>query len=161
PLTGGATPMGEIVLATARLNRIEAIDADSVRTGAGVTLIELDAALQRAGGYYPPTPTFPGAFVGGTIATNAAGAATFKYGTTRDWVLGLTIVLPNGDVLDIERGATRAGRDATIAIVLSDRTLAVPVPRYRMPQVPKCSAGYFTAPALDAIDLLIGSEGPL
>src|SRR5436190_17403922 len=37
-LTGGATPMGEIVLATARLNRIEAIDADSVRTGAGVTL---------------------------------------------------------------------------------------------------------------------------
>ena len=160
-LTGGATPMGDTVLTTSRMNRIVEIGLDRVRVEAGVTLADLDAALAAAGKYYPPAPTFTGAFVGGTIATNAAGAATFKYGTTRDWVLGLTIVLPNGDVLDIERGATRAGRDATIAIVLSDRTLAVPVPRYRMPQVPKCSAGYFTAPALDAIDLFIGSEGTL
>src|SRR5436309_1264988 len=98
-LTGGATPMGEIVLATGRLNRIEAVGADSVRAGAGVTLIDLDAALQRSGRYYPPAPTFPGACVGGTLATNAAGAATFKYGTTRDWVEALTVVLPTGDVL--------------------------------------------------------------
>src|SRR5204862_7318465 len=157
PLTGGATPMGEIVLATARLNRIEAIDADSVRTGAGVTLIELDAALQRSGRYYPPTPTFPGACVGGTLATNAAGAATFKYGTTRDWVEALTVVLPTGDVLDLERGAVRA-QDGYFEIDLEAGPLRVPAPKYRMPAVPKLSAGYFSEPEMDLVDLFVGSE---
>src|SRR6267143_360911 len=109
--TGGATPRGETILATSRLNRVEAISDDWVRVQAGVTLAELDAALAAAGKYYPPAPTFMGAFVGGTVATNAAGAATFKYGTTRDWVRALTVVLPGGDVLDIERGATRAHPD--------------------------------------------------
>jgi D-lactate dehydrogenase (cytochrome) len=160
-LTGGATPMGETVLTTSRMNRIVEIARDRVRVEAGVALSDLDAALAAAGKYYPPAPTFTGAFVGGTVATNAAGAATFKYGTTREWVLGLTVVLPNGDVLDIKRGAARAGGDATLEIVLSDRTIAVPVPQYRMPQVPKCSAGYYAAPDMDMIDLFIGSEGTL
>ena len=158
-LTGGATPMGETILATTRLNRIEAIGDDWVRVQAGVTLTALDAALAAAGKSYPPVPTFMGAFVGGTVATNAAGAATFKYGTTRDWVRALTIVLPNGDVLDVERGAIRASGGFEIAA--SDRTIAVPLPRYRMPRVPKCSAGYFAAPAMDPIDLFIGAEGTL
>src|ERR1019366_1454731 len=93
-LTGGATPMGEIGLSPSRLNRILEIGADFVRLDPGVTLAELDVALARAGAYYPPAPTFPGAFVGGIVATNAAGAATFKYGTTRDWGRSLTVVLP-------------------------------------------------------------------
>jgi D-lactate dehydrogenase (cytochrome) len=159
-LTGGATPMGETVLTTVRLNRIEAIGHDWVRVQAGVTLDHLDAALAASGKYYPPIPTFTGAFVGGTIATNAAGAATFKYGATRDWVRALTVVLPNGDVLDLERSSTRASDDA-FEIVASDRVIHVPVPRYRMPSVPKCSAGYFAAPDMDLIDLFIGSEGTL
>ena len=160
-LTGGATPMGDTLLSTSRLNRIEEIGADRVRVQAGVTLVDLDAALAAAGRYYPPAPTFTGAFVGGTVATNAAGAATFKYGTTRDWVLALTVVLPNGEVLDIERGATRARPDGTFDILLPDRTVVVPVPRYRVPNVPKSSAGYFSAPQMDLIDLFIGSEGTL
>ena len=57
------------------------------------------------GRWYAPVPTFTGAFVGGVVATNAAGAATFKYGTTRAWVDGLTVVLACGCVLDLERGA--------------------------------------------------------
>ena len=61
-LTGGATPRGEVLLSTARLNRIIAIGDDSVRAQAGVTLVELDAALARAGKRYPPVPTFTGAF---------------------------------------------------------------------------------------------------
>ncbi len=56
------------------------------------------------GKHYPPVPTFTGAFVGGIVATNAAGAATFKYGTTREWVRALTVVLASGDVLDIAAG---------------------------------------------------------
>jgi D-lactate dehydrogenase (cytochrome) len=180
-LTGGATPNGEVVLSTARLNRILHPGAtgapnaaaalrwstewgssgDSVRVGAGVALIDLDAALARSGRYYPPVPTFTGAFAGGIVATNAAGAATFKYGTTRDWVKALTVVLPNGDVLDVERGRTVADRDGHFEIVLSDRAVRIRVPSYRMPDVPKLSAGYFAAPGMDLIDLFIGSEGTL
>ncbi len=159
-LTGGATPRGELLIGTARLNRILSIGRDSVRVEAGVPLADLAAALARAGKYYPPTPTFTGAFAGGIVATNAAGAATFKYGTTREWVRALTIVLPNGDVLDVERGAVRASGN-TLELELSDRTAIVPVPTYRMPDVPKLSAGYFAAPDMDLIDLFIGSEGTL
>jgi D-lactate dehydrogenase (cytochrome) len=160
-LTGGSTPMGEVVLSTNRLNHIIEIGTDAVRVEAGVTLVDLDRALRQAGRYYPPAPTFMGAYVGGTIATNASGAATFKYGTTRDWVSALTVVLPGGGVLDIERGAVIAHADGFFEIVASNRTIRVPVPRYRMPQTAKLSAGYFAAPAMDLIDLFIGSEGTL
>src|SRR5262249_36374317 len=125
-LTGGATPRGETVISTARFNRILAIDRDRVRVQAGVTLAELDAALAAAGKIYPPAPTFTGAFVGGTIATNAAGAATFKYGTTRHWVIAVTVVLPSGDVLDIERGQVHASHEGSFEIVERARTVAVP-----------------------------------
>src|SRR5712692_9551223 len=160
-LTGGATPCGDVLLSTSRLNRVLATGDDWIRAEAGVSLVELEAALARSGRHYPPVPTFTGAFVGGVVATNAAGAATFKYGTTRDWVRALTIVLPNGDALDIQRGTTFAGDDGVFGLELSDRTVTIPVPRYRMPQVPKVSAGYFAAPHMDLIDLFIGSEGTL
>ena len=160
-LTGGATPRGDVVLSTSRLNRIIDIGDDRVRVEAGVTLADLDAALATAGRYYPPAPTFTGAFVGGTVATNAAGAATFKYGATRDWVEAMTVVLPTGDVLDIDRGAVHAHADGYFEVILGSGTVRVPVPRYRMPDVPKLSAGYFAAPGMDLIDLFIGAEGTL
>ena len=159
-LTGGATPRGEVLLSTSRLNRVLAIGADWVRAEAGVTLLDLDAALARAGKHYPPVPTFTGAFVGGIVATNAAGAATFKYGATRDWVRSLTVVLPNGDALSIDRGAVVADR-GQFHLQLSDRSVTVQVPTYRMPRVSKTSAGYFAAPGMDLADLFIGSEGTL
>src|SRR5581483_974024 len=160
-LTGGATPMGDTLLTTSRLNRVVDSGPDWVRVEAGVTVADLDAALERTGKYYPPAPTFTGAFVGGTVATNAAGAATFKYGTTREWVRSLTVVLPCGDVLDVERGLVRADESGEFAIETPGQTLRVPAPRYTMPHVPKCSAGYFAAPRMDLIDLFIGSEGTL
>src|SRR5713226_28931 len=160
-LTGGATPMGEVLVSTSRLDRIIDIESDFARVEAGVTLTGLDAALEHSGRYYPPAPTFMGAFIGGTVATNAAGAATFKYGTTRDWVQALTVVLPSGDVLDVERGAIHAHRDGYFDLELASGTVRVPTPRYRMPNVPKVSAGYFAKPDMDLIDLFIGSEGTL
>lgn len=160
-LTGGATPRGELILSTSRLNHIVSSGDDWIRVEAGVTLVDLDLALANIGKHYPPVPTFTGAFIGGIVATNAAGAATFKYGTTRDWVRALTVVLANGDVLDIERGQTIADPDGFFEIVLSDRVARVPVPHYRMPDVVKLSAGYFAAPGMDLIDLFIGSEGTL
>src|SRR5690242_12120747 len=153
-LTGGATPMGEVLLTTSRLNRIFKINNDSVHLEAGVTLTDLDAALRNAGRYYPPTPTFMGAFVGGTISTNAAGAATFKYGTTRDWVQAITVVLPSGDVLDIERGQVKAAADGYFDIQPTrGPATRVPVPSYRLPKVAKLAAGYFAAAEMDLIDL--------
>jgi D-lactate dehydrogenase (cytochrome) len=160
-LTGGATPVGERLLSTARLKRIEFVDETHVRVQAGVTLTELDRALECAGRFYPPTPTFMGAFVGGAVATNAAGAATFKYGTTRDWVEAMTIVLPSGEVLDIERGQMMAASDGRFEIELASGIVHLSVPRYQMPALPKLSAGYFARPGMDLIDLFIGSEGTL
>jgi D-lactate dehydrogenase (cytochrome) len=160
-LTGGATPMGDVLLSTAKLNRILDIGERSARVEAGVSLIDLDEALARAGRYYPPTPTFMGATAGGIVATNAAGAATFKYGTTRDWVEALTVVLASGDVLRIERGTTIADANGGLSLPVGGRTVRIAAPHYRLPAVAKVSAGYFSSPTLDLIDLFIGSEGTL
>src|SRR5262249_14761416 len=151
---------GERGVSSGGLNRIVAIGDDWIRAEAGVTLVALDAALAHSGRHYPPVPTFTGAFVGGIVSTNAAGAATFKYGATRDWVRAITVVLANGDILDIERGRTRA-RSGRFELTLSDGVVSVSVPTYRLPQVAKVSAGYFAAPEMDLIDLFIGSEGTL
>ena len=160
-LTGGATPLGEWLLSSARLDRLDAAADARVRAEAGVSLRTLNQKLAAGGSFFPPTPTYDGAFVGGVAATNAAGAATFKYGTTRDWVQALTVVLANGDVLDVERGACIAsGGSFTVELVVGGRR-QVPAPRYRPPSVPKCSAGYHAAPALDLVDLFVGSEGTL
>ena len=160
-LTGGATPMGEVVLDTQRFDRIGRIGNDEVTVEAGVPIATLQAALARGDAFYPPAPTFDGAFAGGVVATNAAGAATFKYGTTRDWVRGLTVVLASGDVLDIRRGETTAHLDGWFEVEAAGGVRRVPVPTYRMPDVVKCSAGYFAEPEMDLIDLFIGSEGTL
>lgn len=159
-LTGGATPMGDVLLSTARLTSID-VHAGAVTAGAGVTLAELEAALAGADDWYPPVPTYAGATVGGIVATNAAGAATFKYGATRSWVRGLTVVLPDGDVLDLQRGDVTADDRGGFDLHLQRGMVRVEVPTYRLPPVAKVSAGYFAAPGMDLIDLFIGAEGTL
>ncbi len=161
-LTGGAVPDGDAVLQTSRMDAVGPIEGDRVRVGPGVALVTLAQRLVEADRFYPPAPTFDGAFVGGTVATNAAGAATWKYGTTRRWVEGLTVVLASGEVLDLERGAVTASPEGTFEVVAVDGSVTVvSVPGYAMPEVPKCSAGYHAAPGMDLVDLFIGSEGTL
>jgi D-lactate dehydrogenase (cytochrome) len=160
-LTGGATPRGETVLSTVHLRGIELLDDGCVRVGAGVTIAEIDEWLAGMGQLYPPGPTWHGATIGGTVATNAAGPATFKHGTTRNWIDGLTVVLASGDVLDIRRGDTVADEEGHFEIQIGARTVRVPVPSYRMPRVSKLSAGYFAEPGMDLVDLFIGAEGTL
>jgi len=161
-LTGGATPRGETILSTRALTDISEPDGGVVRVGAGVPLAELQRHLAAADLYYPPVPTFDGAFVGGTIATNAAGAATFKYGSTRRWVQALTVVLASGDRLEIARGDALAESGGDISLRdANGRPVRIPVPRYAMPAVAKLSAGYYAAPGMDLVDLFVGSEGTL
>jgi D-lactate dehydrogenase (cytochrome) len=160
-LTGGATPRGELVLSTRALDALGSPVGGRVHVGAGVSLKALQAALASRHLYYPPVPTFDGAFVGGTIATNAAGAATFKYGSTRAWVAALTVVLASGDVVSLRRGDVVADGDGWLRLPTGNGEVRVRVPGYRMPAVAKLSAGYFAAPGMDLIDLFIGSEGTL
>ncbi|MEQ1757705.1 MAG: FAD-binding oxidoreductase [Vicinamibacterales bacterium] len=160
-LTGGATPRGGLVLSTRSLTGI-LLDQQHrrVRVGAGVPLSTLQAHLATRQLWYPPAPTYDGAFVGGVVSTNAAGAATFKFGTTRRWVEALTVVLADGRVLSVSRGDSIAvGHD--LRLDAGGTTVHLPVPTYRMPDVPKLSAGYFAAPGMDLLDLFVGSEGTL
>ena len=173
-LTGGATPMGEIALNLEKFNTISeggsgnmgigtvgngTVRVGTVRVGAGVVLETLQKHLAQTDRYYPPVPSYNGATIGGAIATNAAGPATFKYGSTRAWVQAITVILANGEALDLERGACLA--DPDFQIQTSSGTIRVPVPSYAMPNVPKVSAGYFAHPNMDLIDLFIGAEGTL
>ena len=165
-LTGGAIPHDELVLSVERMVEIGRIETGAARAtvavGPGVRLDALRVALARAGWYYPPVPTYEQAMIGGTVATNAGGAATFKYGVTRQWIRALRVLLHNGDLLELERGRFLAARGDAFTIGLTDgTTLRVPVPDYRLPAVKKISAGYFSADPLDLIDLFIGSEGTL
>jgi D-lactate dehydrogenase (cytochrome) len=160
-VTGGATPSGGLVLSTERLRSIQESGQSRVRVEAGVPLDVLQKMLSADGRWYAPVPTFTGAFAGGVVATNAAGAATFKYGPTRPWVDGLTVVLACGCVIDVNRGE-QVARDREpfhLRCLHGDRQ--IPRATYQLPDVPKCSAGYFAAPDLDLIDLFIGSEGTL
>lgn len=160
-VTGGATPRGEVVLSTSKMDAIVEIDGGRARVQPGLPVVALKERLAAEGRYYPPAPTYDGAFVGGTIATNASGAATFKYGSTRDWVRALTVVLASGDVLDVERGQVHACPGGYFEVETPAGVARVPVPTYRMPDVPKRSAGYFAAPGMDLVDLFVGSEGTL
>jgi len=159
-LTGGATPMGELIVATSRMTRVIERSADRITVEAGLTVAALQEILGATGGWFPPAPTFTGACAGGIVSTNAAGAATFKYGSTREWVDGLVVVLGDGSVLDVKRGEHRA-HDGVITVQTARGRTSIPVPRYVMPEVSKRSAGYYAAPEMDLIDLFIGAEGTL
>ena len=165
-LTGGAIPHGEVVLGVERLDGLGAVERHPggarVTVGAGVRLRDLQEHVGRAGFYYPPVPTHQEAMIGGSVSTNAGGAATFKYGVTRDWVHGLRVLLANGDLLVLERGLATARRGAAFAIALSDGTrIDVPAPDHHLPAVRKISAGYYADDPLDLVDLFVGSEGTL
>jgi D-lactate dehydrogenase (cytochrome) len=166
-IVGGRVPFGGVVLATARLNRIEEIVREEdgggwAVAGAGVMLADFQRALRGHALHYPPDPTEWSCYLGGTVATNASGARTFKYGATRAFVRRLKVVLATGDVLDLRRGDCRADATNLLRLPLcGGKELEVPLPTYAMPQTRKGASGYYVAPGMDAIDLFIGSEGTL
>ena len=159
---GGRVAFGGIVLATDKLNHIKSIvhegDGGFAVAEAGVILADLQRAVDQQGLLYPPDPTERGCFIGGTVATNASGARTFKYGPTRNYIRRLKVVLASGEVLDLRRGEQRADAQGRLRL---GKSIELTLPNYRMPATRKNASGYFIAPGMDAIDLFIGSEGTL
>ncbi len=101
-LCGGCVPcFGGISLSLERMNRILEIDTANQMAvvEAGVTLMEFFQAVEDAGLFFPPHPGDEGAMIGGLIATNAGGARAVKYGVIRNYIRGLEVVLPAGEII--------------------------------------------------------------
>lgn len=164
-LVGARIPFGGIVLSTEKLGglrEIHQIEGDSsyAVTGPALTLKQLQEAASAKGLLYPPDPTEQNAFIGASVATNASGARTFKYGATRQWVRRIKVVLSTGDILELRRGEFVADEENSLFLKGSKNSFELKLPHYRMPEG-KHSAGYYAAPGMSAIDLFIGSEGTL
>jgi len=130
-LAGGAIPVcGGVVLSLARMNRIVAIEPRDMIAVVepGVRNLDLKKAAQEYGLFYPPDPASNDACsVGGNAATNAGGPACVKYGTTRDYILGLEAVLPNGKLIraGVQTRKGVVGYDMTRLLVGSEGTLGI------------------------------------
>jgi len=110
--------------------------------------------------YYPMDPTEMSASISGTVATNASGAGTYKYGATRKWVKKIRVALAIGEILEIQRGKYFASNDGTFIVKLTDGTnLVFKIPSYEFNTNVKNTAGIYAKPNMDLIDLFIGSEG--
>jgi D-lactate dehydrogenase (cytochrome) len=164
---GGRVPLAGIVLATDKLNQIKSIahnedGGGSAVAESGVRLADLQESVDSERLFYPPDPTERSCYLGGTVATNASGARTFKYGPTRNYVQRLKIALATGDIIDLCRGELRADHSGQVKIQLSSgRFIEARLPTYQMPHTRKHASGYYVAREMDVLDLFIGSEGTL
>ena len=165
-VTGGAVPHeSSHLVSTAALQGILDLDAGDdgtrVTVQAGTTLRDLHTALERVapGWTLPLDPTEASASLGGMVATNAAGARSYRFGSTRAWVEGLTVELASGCTLSLRRGADRADGDRATLVDGHD-TRTVHLARIPKPRT-KNAIGYAFEPSGDLLDLFIGSEGTL
>ncbi|MFZ9885998.1 MAG: FAD-binding oxidoreductase [Myxococcota bacterium] len=128
---GGCVPVqGGVVLSLEHFTEILEIDDENfiVRVQPGVLLTDLQQAVEARGLFYPPDPSSLAACtIGGNVATNAGGPRAVKYGVTGDYVLGLEVVLPTGEVVRTGRRTAKgvAGYDVTRLMVGSEGTLGV------------------------------------
>ncbi|MFH0925847.1 MAG: FAD-binding oxidoreductase [bacterium] len=184
-IVGGAIPYSGAILSTEKMKKIINIRKDAhleqwyIRVQPGLTLRELNQiiknkreikldipgwqAFQRDDQifFYPPDPTEDTASLGGTVATNASGARSYRYGSTRKYTNGLRVVLANGEVISLRRGPLKTNRPGSFKITSeTGYEIEIKIPGYVMPKV-KHTAGYYVSDEFDLIDLFIGSEGTL
>lgn len=130
-LSGGANSVGNcIVLSLERMNDVVEINTDEryAVAQAGVINDALREAAALVGLWYPPDPASSGiSTIGGNAATNAGGICCVKYGVTRDYVLGLTVVLADGEVVHLGHRTAKGvtGYDLTGLMVGSEGTLGI------------------------------------
>ena len=130
-ISGGALPTkGGLVLTMDRFNRILFIDQDNfiAKVESGVITARLQKEVEKVGLFYPPDPaSVKISSIGGNVAECAGGLRAVKYGVTRDYVLGLTVVLPTGEIIQTGVKTVKGvvGYDLTRLIVGSEGTLGI------------------------------------
>lgn len=142
-LVGAAVPIyGGIVLDLSRMNRILELDLENLTLTVepGVLLMEIAQYVQEHDLFYPPDPGEKTATVGGNISTNAGGMRAVKYGVTRDYVRGLEVVLPSGQVMQLGGKVVKnssgyaikdllVGSEGTLGIVTKAILKLLPLPK--------------------------------
>lgn len=146
-LSGGALPLhGGVVMAMERMNSIVEIDERNfqVTVEPGVINENLQQAVKEKGLFYPPDPASKGScFLGGNIAHASGGPRALKYGTTRDYVLNLEVVLPTGDIIWTGANTLKystgynlthlfIGSEGTLGIVTKIVLKLIPFPEYTL-----------------------------
>jgi len=142
-LSGGPIPVRDgIVLSTTRMNKILEINKDNLTAivEAGLVLQDFNNALAREGLFYPPDPqSFLGCTLGGTVAENAGGPYCVKYGVTKQYILGLKVVLADGYILKVggrtiknrtgyELATLFAGSEGTLGVITEITLRLLPLP---------------------------------
>lgn len=144
-LVGATVPEGGLVLDVSGLNRILSFDEDtmSITVEPGVVLKDLIAYVEERGYLYPPDPAEKLGTIGGNVATNAGGMRAVKYGVTRDYVLALELVTPQGEVIELGRTVrknttglnlkeTVVGSEGTLGVITRITLKLVPLPEFTL-----------------------------
>jgi len=129
-LVGSAVSIhGGIMLSLQKMNRILELDENNLTLTVepGVLLMEISQYVEPRGLFYPPDPGEKSATIGGNISTNAGGMRAVKYGVTRDFIMGLELVLPDGSVMEAGGKIVKnsSGYSIKDLIIGSEGTLAV------------------------------------
>lgn len=142
-LTGGAVALcGGVVLSTTKMNKILGYDKENlnVRVQSGVLLNDLAEDTIKQGLLYPPDPGEKFATLGGNVANNAGGMRAVKYGTTRDYVRAMTVVLPTGEIVRLGASVSKSssgysllhlmiGSEGTLGIITELTLKLIPQPK--------------------------------
>ena len=142
-LVGASVPIyGGIMINMSKMNRILELDEENLTLTLepGVLLMEISKYVEAFDLFYPPDPGEKSATIAGNINTNAGGMRAVKYGVTRDYIRGLEIVLPNGEVLNVGGKVVKnssgysikdliCGSEGTLGIVTKAILKLIPLPK--------------------------------
>jgi len=145
-LVGGAVPLeGGILLDTSLMTNFIELDEKNMTLTLepGVLLMDVAKYVEERGFFYPPDPGEKTATIGGNISTNAGGMRAVKYGVTRDYVRGLTVVLPSGEVVELGGKVVKnssgyslkdliVGSEGTLGIVTRATLRLLPLPKFKI-----------------------------
>lgn len=142
-LVGACVPLfGGILLDVSKMNQVVELDKTNLtlRVEPGVLLMDIYEVVEKEGLFYAPDPGEKSATIGGNISTNAGGMRAIKYGVTRDWVRGLEVVLPDGEIVQLGGKVVKnstgyglkdliIGSEGTLAIIVEATLKLIPMPK--------------------------------